>query len=70
MKKMVEKRMNGIVKKFKALKQDEKGMELLQILIVCLLVVVLGGIMLVFFTDAFDELGKLMVNKIKTLFSL
>lgn len=54
----------------KEIARDESGMELLQIVIISLLAVVLGGILLTFFTGAFDDIGALMVDKIKSIFTL
>lgn len=70
MRKIMGKKMEKASEKLQGLKEDEKGMELLQIIVVCLLVVVLGGILLNYFTGAFNDIGALMVAKIKTIFSL
>lgn len=61
---------NKLVGTTKEVIEDESGMELLQIVILCLIAVLVGGTLLSFFDDSFKEIGGLMVNKIKSIFSL
>lgn len=64
------KMMKKVIKSITKILKDESGMELLQIVILCLIAVIVGGLLLTFFSDSFREIGGLMVNKIKSIFSL
>lgn len=70
----MKKRILNYVKNVKCfgmeLKEDESGMELLQIVILCLIAVIVGGTLLTFFDTAFTDIGALMVDKIKSIFKL
>ncbi|QIB69776.1 hypothetical protein Ami103574_10790 [Aminipila butyrica] len=59
-----------VMKTVKAVRKDESGMEMIQVIIICLIAIILGGILLGIFSDAFNEIGPLMVSKIKSVFSL
>lgn len=49
---------------------DKSGEQMSGLLIVIIITVIVGGIVLAFLTNMFGDLGPLVVNKVKSIFSL
>lgn len=61
------KKLQGTLKR---VSKDNSGSQLVGTLVVILIVVIIGGLALKFSETSFNELGPLVVNKLKSLFSL
>lgn len=49
---------------------DKRGSHFVEVLVMILVVIIVGGLVLTFSSNALDEIGPLVINKIKSLFSL
>lgn len=59
-----------INEKFEEFITDNRGSHFVEVLVMILVVIIVGGLILTFSSNALDEIGPLVINKIKSLFSL